>query len=90
MSGARREQLPDVIVTWTGAPPAERIYSDKLGAVSGRLATGRAGNHRPGGFWICLAATPNNGLIQPPAHIADVASTVMRMLVPIPEAVCIG
>lgn len=54
--GRRVDNLPDLVVTWSGAPPTDRIESDRLGPVSGQLATGRSGNHRRDGF--CVVSVP--------------------------------
>ncbi len=54
--GARLDHLPDLVVTWAGHPPVERIESSLLGPVTARLATGRSGNHRSDGF--CVVSVP--------------------------------
>lgn len=54
--GRRVDNLPDLVVTWSGAPPTDRIESDRLGPVTAELATGRSGNHRRDGF--CVVSVP--------------------------------
>jgi predicted AlkP superfamily phosphohydrolase/phosphomutase len=52
--GARSQHLPDIIVTWPEALPANAIHSDEFGTIHAQLTTGRGGNHRPNGFCIEL------------------------------------
>jgi predicted AlkP superfamily phosphohydrolase/phosphomutase len=68
--GPRSEHLPDVVLTWTGAPPAARIRSDLFGTFTAKLATGRGGNHRPDGFCAVLGSRGTDGA-EPPQHIHD-------------------
>jgi predicted AlkP superfamily phosphohydrolase/phosphomutase len=77
-SGERKGLLPDLIVTWTGAPPADRIVSEKLGTVEASLATGRTGNHRPEGFCVFLDSPAGRIQEAPPVHIKDLAGMVLR------------
>lgn len=78
--GTRGRHLPDLIVTWSGAPPAGAATGDGVGTVTGTIATGRTGNHRPEGFCVVLepagAAKPEEA----PGHIAELAPMVTRML----------
>jgi hypothetical protein len=78
--GARSHHLPDLIVTWTGVPPAAAATSDGLGTVSGTIATGRTGNHRPDGFCVVLEPEGATTASPAPAHIADLAPLVLRAL----------
>jgi predicted AlkP superfamily phosphohydrolase/phosphomutase len=78
--GARSHHLPDLIVTWTGVPPAETATSNGFGTVSATLATGRTGNHRPDGFAVVMGPGAAVGAEAPPGHIADLAPLVTRML----------
>lgn len=48
--GPRRHQLPDVSIAWRPRRPATAVRGERLGAFTGRLATGRAGNHRAAAF----------------------------------------
>lgn len=48
--GPRSTHLPDVAIGWRPARPATTIRSERLGTLTGRLATGRSGNHRPSAF----------------------------------------
>ncbi|HEY3172773.1 MAG TPA: alkaline phosphatase family protein [Thermoanaerobaculia bacterium] len=54
--GRRLDQLPDLIVTWAGHPPASRVESSMIGPVAAECATGRSGNHRRDGF--CVVSVP--------------------------------
>ena len=83
--GARRHDLPDLLIRWAETPMAahRRIVSSRYGAIDfarpGRNASGRSGNHRPHGF--VLAAGPG---VEPAAlegaGIMDLAPTVYRLL----------
>jgi hypothetical protein len=79
-SGHRSHYLPDVIVTWTGAPPASRIQSDTLGPLTAELATGRGGNHCPEGFYIILTGSSGYENWPVPIHIKDLATLALRQL----------
>ena len=50
--GPRSGYLPDLIILWNDLLPAPEICSDSLGRLTGRLTTGRTGEHRPDGFVI--------------------------------------
>lgn len=78
--GERSGHLPDVVVTWTGAPPATAVRSDALGDITAELATGRGGNHRSSGFCVVLAPEAERAPMTPPEHIADLAGAVTRWL----------
>ena len=53
-AGSRRRYLPDVVVRWKDSRPATEIRSERLGRFRARLATGRTGEHRPGGFAVVV------------------------------------
>jgi predicted AlkP superfamily phosphohydrolase/phosphomutase len=78
--GARSHHLPDLIVTWTGVPPAAAATSNGFGTVSATLATGRTGNHRPDGFAVVMEPGASAGGEAAPGHVADLAPLVTRML----------
>lgn len=50
--GSRADLLPDLVVLWEAVPPATALISDTLGRMTGRLGTGRTGDHRPEGFAV--------------------------------------
>jgi len=52
--GPRAHHLPDVSIAWRPRRPATVVRSETLGTFTGRLATGRAGNHRPAAFATIL------------------------------------
>jgi predicted AlkP superfamily phosphohydrolase/phosphomutase len=49
-AGVRARNLPDVAIAWAAGAPATAVRSDRLGTLTGRLATGRPGNHRAHAF----------------------------------------
>ncbi|MFL5538914.1 MAG: alkaline phosphatase family protein [Longimicrobiaceae bacterium] len=78
--GARSHHLPDLVVTWTGGPPAAAATLDDGATLSAALATGRTGNHRPDGFAVVMEPGARAGAEAAPGHVADLAGTVTRML----------
>jgi predicted AlkP superfamily phosphohydrolase/phosphomutase len=71
--GRRVDHLPDMVVTWSGHPPASRVESDRIGTITAERATGRSGNHRRDGF--CVVSVPGREL-PAPSDIRDFASLV--------------
>ncbi len=77
--GPRSAFLPDLVVRWTGAPPATHASSPLLGAITAELATGRGGNHRFEGF--CAVLAPDAGALPPlPSHIVELAAFAGALL----------
>jgi hypothetical protein len=76
LEGPRRAALPDAIVTWRPAPPAEQVDSALLGRFNAQRATGRGGNHRPAGFFSVRDPTGQLPEYEAPRHIADLAAWV--------------
>jgi predicted AlkP superfamily phosphohydrolase/phosphomutase len=77
--GPRVDRLPDVIVRWSGVPPASRVRSDRFGEIGADLATGRGGNHRPEGFCAVMGPAGSRAHATGIRHIADLASLVLRL-----------
>lgn len=77
--GERQGDLPDVVISWTGVPPASRIHSDLLGTIEAQSATGRTGNHHPDGFAIVVERGGERG-IAAPGNILDIKPMVFRQL----------
>lgn len=91
-AGARREELPDLLVGWAVSPVAEQraIVSPRFGQIDlptpGRNPTGRSGNHRPEGFFIGVGPGFGARSLIEGAHILDLAPTVYAMLnLPCPD-----
>lgn len=76
--GARRQYLPDIVLSWRPDAPVERIASPDIGEIEMRLDTGRGGNHNGEAFFIAtgpgdfLADTHDIG------HIAELGGLVGR------------
>jgi predicted AlkP superfamily phosphohydrolase/phosphomutase len=49
-SGPRSKYLPDLAIAWRPGAPATAVSSERLGTFTGRLKTGRGGNHRAVAF----------------------------------------
>jgi hypothetical protein len=56
--GPLANNLPDLSIIWHELPPAREIHSPTLGTFSGRIGTGRGGNHRPKAFYFCDSELP--------------------------------
>lgn len=74
--GPRSSFLPDTIVTFRDLPPQSRLQSEMLGELRANANSGRAGNHRPGGFCLTLNASAELFAKGPPRHIVDLAPAV--------------
>ena len=80
-AGARRDQLPDLVVQWSERPATtlEGVHSPSFGDVLRRgTGSGRSGNHTPGDAWAVVvpgAHAPASANGRSP-RLADVATTV--------------
>ena len=70
LPGARREFLPDLILTWAPDAPVGRIRSPDVGEIEMTLATGRGGNHNDSAF---LVAKGDNQLLDTLSGVSDIA-----------------
>ncbi len=80
LRGPRRAVLPDAILTWRPAAPAERVESALLGTFRAQHATGRGGNHRAEGFVSIVDPAGRLLSLPVPRHIADLAGWAQRAL----------
>ncbi len=78
--GAQVDLLPDLVILWNELEPATEIYSDRLGRFTGRLGTGRTGNHRPDGFVVLAGDQRPAERVSPVKHIVDFAGFVRNLL----------
>lgn len=77
-AGARRQYLPDIVLSWRPDAPVERIASPDIGEIEMRLNTGRGGNHNGEAFVIATGAgdfVADAGGIR---HIVDLGRLVDR------------
>jgi len=72
--------LPDLSVIWHELPPARQIHSPTLGNISGRMGTGRGGNHRPKAFYSCDSELPEH-VTRRVTHIRELHRVFNHMLV---------
>lgn len=83
--GDRRWMLPDLLVDWNATPAARHraVVSPRFGLVDwptpGRHPSGRAGNHRAGGFYLACGSGLPPGTA-PEGDIIDLAPTVLARL----------
>lgn len=85
----RFQLLPDLVVRWTETPANHRaVMSADFGVVPwpvpGKQPDGRSGNHRDEGFVAGL------GMIEPQAHILDLAPTFLSCLTVRPPEIMAG
>jgi len=78
-TGARQEQLPDIIVSWNDDAPIAALQSADLGLVEGVNPDIRTGTHSTSGFLIANGAGIRSSY-RGRGHLTDVASTVLRLL----------
>lgn len=81
-----RERLPDLLIEWADVSPVESpgIVSERYGALrwppAGRLPSGRAGNHRPHGWFVATGPGIIPGSVAHGRDIRDLVPTAWRWL----------
>jgi predicted AlkP superfamily phosphohydrolase/phosphomutase len=96
--GARRDALPDILVTWSdavatgslahagGRGATVRARSPKIGVIEGRNRYGRTGEHAAEGFFVCVGPTSTASHRADPVRLTDFHPTVCALLdVPAPD-----
>jgi len=78
-TGPFSNYLPDLSIIWHELPPAREIYSPTLGNISGRIGTGRGGNHRPKAFYCCDSELPEQ-LTRRVTHIRELHRVFNHLL----------
>ena len=83
--GPARHRLPDLVVEWSDVAPgaAPVIRSERLGELrwsSPRLPSGRAGNHRPDGWFVATGPGISAGRAAAAYPIVDLVPTIYRWL----------
>jgi predicted AlkP superfamily phosphohydrolase/phosphomutase len=71
--GPRSRYLPDLAIAWRSGPPATTVRSEELGSFTGRLKTGRDGNHRAVAFAAVVGPAAQSRQAQSMASIVDLA-----------------
>jgi predicted AlkP superfamily phosphohydrolase/phosphomutase len=79
--GPRSKYLPDISVTWRPGGPASTVTSETLGTFTGRLKTGRDGNHRPAAFASITGPGRSSPRVASLENIADLAGVVRDLTV---------
>ncbi|HEY6065938.1 MAG TPA: alkaline phosphatase family protein [Thermoanaerobaculia bacterium] len=74
--GPRSDYLPDLAISWRSGGPATEVHSDRLGDFSGRLKTGRGGNHRGVAFAAVAGPAARSRQAQSMTSIVDLAHFV--------------
>jgi len=78
--GPRRDELPDMIVTWKEMPPVDEVVSDEYGSFTGHIGTGRGGNHKPRAFAMVSRSGLDRAQSPEPDHITNLATYVEGLL----------
>jgi predicted AlkP superfamily phosphohydrolase/phosphomutase len=80
------DQLPDLVLKWAGNEPIRKVYSPKIGTVSGENFHERSGAHRPYGFFIASGDKITKGKSIDNGTIMDIPPTIFNIMdEPIPE-----
>lgn len=77
--GPRASAFADLLVVWNAEAPIDAAASEAIGVIRGGQTTDRAGNHRPGGWFVAAGPGIDHGQAAP-ADIVDFAPTVGRIL----------
>ncbi len=83
--GEYLDQLPDLVLKWDGNNPIRKVYSPKIGSVSGENLHERSGAHRPYGFIIANGdkIKKDNSI---GGSIMDIPPTIFNLMnEPLPE-----
>jgi predicted AlkP superfamily phosphohydrolase/phosphomutase len=77
--GPRREQLPDIVVTWNDEAPVGAVASKRVGMIRGNSPDLRTGTHSTNGF--ALASSPGlESRTDGRGRLVDIAPTVLALL----------
>lgn len=79
--GPRSKLLPDMVVLWNELFPAPEIYADNGSRLTGKLTTGRTGEHQPNGFAIVTGNKRRLEGAPPLEHIVDFAAFTRHLLI---------
>lgn len=77
--GRRQEDLPDLIINWSGEAKYDALVSPKAGRVEGVSPDPRTGTHSPEAFLLAWGAGTTQGT-RGSARLVDVAPTIMNIL----------
>jgi predicted AlkP superfamily phosphohydrolase/phosphomutase len=75
----RREQLPDVIVTWNDAASLEAVASGRVGVIRSTSPDPRTGTHSTSGFALACSPGMASGT-EARGRLVDIAPTVLALL----------
>jgi predicted AlkP superfamily phosphohydrolase/phosphomutase len=79
--GPRSEYLPDLAIAWRRGAPATAVSSERLGTFTGRLKTGRGGNHRAVAFAVVAGPARESRRAESLGTIVDLADLVRDLAV---------
>ena len=78
--GDSLDQLPDLVLKWSGNEPLRMISSPKIGTVSGENFHERSGSHRPYGFFIASGDKIAQNKVINDGSIMDIPPTIFSLL----------
>jgi predicted AlkP superfamily phosphohydrolase/phosphomutase len=74
------DQLPDLVLKWSGNEPIRKVFSPKIGTVSGENFHERSGAHRPYGFFIASGEQIAKDKKVDNGSIMDIPPTIFKIL----------
>ena len=84
--GEYLDQLPDLVLKWSGNEPIRKVYSPKIGRVSGENLHERSGAHRPYGFFVANGENIAKSKSIDNCSIMDIPATILNLMgEPVPE-----
>ncbi len=74
------DDLPDIIVMWSGDAPKSGLRSPRIGTVLGQDPERRSGRHHPGGFAVMAGPGIASGETLVDAQLLDLPPTVLTLM----------
>jgi predicted AlkP superfamily phosphohydrolase/phosphomutase len=78
--GARRDDLPDLIVRWHRDAPVRGVASPRVGTLAREYPGGRTGDHRAAGLLLACGPGVRPGTADAPVDVTDLAPTFAALL----------
>ena len=79
-SGARLDDLPDMLIEWDSDVPIRAVTSAAIGTLRNVERSSRTDNHHPDGFVAVTGRQIRAGFLETPPSIVDIAPTIARLM----------